>query len=40
MRRNNKKVDSIEIGGIVIAHLLPWIDVKSASTVRFFNWWW
>ena len=26
IRRNNKKVDSVETGHIVIAHLLPWSD--------------
>ena len=28
IRRNNNKVDSIEAGCIVIAHLLPWSDVE------------
>ena len=31
MRRNNNKVDSIETGPIVIAHLLPWIDLVTET---------
>ena len=31
IRRNNNKVDSIETGPIVTAHLLPWIDLVTET---------
>ena len=37
IRRNNSKVDSIETGCIVIAHLLPWNDLEKCIYGRFFQ---
>ena len=36
IRRNNKKVDFIEPGPIVIAHFLPWSDLEKCMYVTLF----
>ena len=36
IRRNNNKIDSIETGRIVIAHLLPWSDLEKRIYNTFF----
>ena len=37
IRRNNNKVDSIETGRIVIAHLLPWSDLEKYMYTTLFK---
>ena len=37
MRRNSNKIDSIEIGRMVIAHLLPRSNQENYLYIRFFS---
>ena len=37
MRRNNDKVDSIETGRVVNAHLLPWSDQEKCTYITLFK---
>ena len=36
VRRNNGKVDSIETGRVVIAHLIPWSDLEKYMYITLF----